>query len=240
MVTNIRRVLTLSLAIMMLGSALWAQVDTSSKATATTKDVVRKTQQRLQVLGYEPGPADGVMGARTTAALKKFQTDHRLSVTGVLDQKTVEALNVRPAEGAGAASAAVGKGVGPGNKASAQASGSGAKNSAAKSSTSAANGVYRKIYVTSAGDVIAFLAGGRAIELNGSFGVAYANQAIYFGADGNHPRTECTYSEDRDRVTLVCPDGQNAVYTVNRDGSLTGPPAGLWGERAFAHLTEKK
>jgi peptidoglycan hydrolase-like protein with peptidoglycan-binding domain len=67
-------------------------------STAATKKAVQGAQQRLQVLGYEPGSADGVMGSRTVIALKKFQSDHGLSVTGVLDQKTLDALSAKDAK----------------------------------------------------------------------------------------------------------------------------------------------
>jgi hypothetical protein len=41
------------------------------------------------------------MGARAIAALKKFQSDHALPVTGQLDGKTLDALNAPPPEPAG-------------------------------------------------------------------------------------------------------------------------------------------
>lgn len=66
--------------------------------SAATKKAVQRAQQRLQVLGYEPGSADGVMGSKTVIALKKFQSDHGLSVTGVLDQKTLDALSAKDAK----------------------------------------------------------------------------------------------------------------------------------------------
>jgi len=34
---------------------------------------VRDLQEALHALGYDPGPADGVFGARTETAVKKFQ-----------------------------------------------------------------------------------------------------------------------------------------------------------------------
>jgi hypothetical protein len=60
---------------------------------AATKKTVQQAQQRLRELGYDAGVADGAMGARTSAALKKFQLDHSLPGSGVLDQKTMDALN---------------------------------------------------------------------------------------------------------------------------------------------------
>ncbi len=65
-------------------------------STAATKKTIQGAQERLLALGYQPGSTDGVMGARTIAALKKFQSDHGLSATGRLDRKTLDALNARP------------------------------------------------------------------------------------------------------------------------------------------------
>ena len=42
--------------------------------------------------GYNPGPVDGVWGKKTESALKKFQQDNGLSVTGKLDEKTQKKL----------------------------------------------------------------------------------------------------------------------------------------------------
>lgn len=57
-----------------------------------TKTTVQEAQQRLHTLGYEPGVADGMMGAKTIAALKSFQSDHGLPSSGVADEKTMAAL----------------------------------------------------------------------------------------------------------------------------------------------------
>jgi len=50
-------------------------------------------QARLNQLGYDSGPEDGVFGPLTEAALKKFQAAVGLPQTGVTDKATVEALN---------------------------------------------------------------------------------------------------------------------------------------------------
>lgn len=97
-----------------------------------------------------------------------------------------------------------------------------------------------KTFVNSQGDKIAFLKNGRAVELNHPGGI-YPGQSVYFGEDGNHPRTECTYNQDGVSITLTCGEKENgekvkAVFTVNKDGSLSGPLEGMWGESAFAHL----
>lgn len=56
---------------------------------------LRTSQQLLQSLGYKPGPADGMMGARTRAALKKFQKDEGLPETGELDPATMRAFGFK-------------------------------------------------------------------------------------------------------------------------------------------------
>lgn len=45
-------------------------------------------QQRLQALGYKVGNPDGISGKLTTDALKKFQQDNQLAVSGVADDDT--------------------------------------------------------------------------------------------------------------------------------------------------------
>lgn len=57
---------------------------------------VRALQVRLKTLGYEPGPADGIMGRRTLAAIKAFQTASGLIPDGVMGPKTLAALQVVP------------------------------------------------------------------------------------------------------------------------------------------------
>ena len=49
-------------------------------------------QGRLSNLGYNPGPADGVLGRRTRTALALFQHDEKLDVTGKLDDTTKKKL----------------------------------------------------------------------------------------------------------------------------------------------------
>ncbi len=51
-----------------------------------------RLQRRLATLGLAPGPADGVMGPRTRSALKLFQRERGLSVTGRMNPETREAI----------------------------------------------------------------------------------------------------------------------------------------------------
>ena len=57
---------------------------------AVAKITIRQAQEELERLGYGPGPVDGVMGPKTTTALKNFQSDHGLPDTGTVDEKTAE------------------------------------------------------------------------------------------------------------------------------------------------------
>jgi hypothetical protein len=49
-------------------------------------------QARLNNLGYDSGPEDGIMGPRTAAALTAFQLSAELEPTGEVDDKTRDAL----------------------------------------------------------------------------------------------------------------------------------------------------
>lgn len=68
---------------------------TSSKKSSTTISAdIKKAQQKLNELGYNCGKADGIMGKKTKAAIKKFQKDKGLTVDGVLGTKTKGALGI--------------------------------------------------------------------------------------------------------------------------------------------------
>ena len=63
-----------------------------SSSTMAQSEAVLQAQRALSERGYNPGPTDGLMGPRTGRALRDFQLDMGLDVTGVLDQATSEAL----------------------------------------------------------------------------------------------------------------------------------------------------
>ena len=68
------------------------------------KSTVRKAQQVLNKQGFRTG-VDGLMGARTQAALKRFQKTHDLDPTGQLNRQTLVALGLQPSASAGATDA---------------------------------------------------------------------------------------------------------------------------------------
>jgi peptidoglycan hydrolase-like protein with peptidoglycan-binding domain len=64
----------------------------TSTPTATPVMEVHTAQRELRSRGYYSGPVDGVIGAGTEAALRAYQRDRGLKVTGRLDAPTVRSL----------------------------------------------------------------------------------------------------------------------------------------------------
>ncbi len=56
--------------------------------SATTKFI----QELLKALGYSPGPIDSIFGRKTESAVKAFQSDYKLPITGVADVRTKELM----------------------------------------------------------------------------------------------------------------------------------------------------
>ena len=54
---------------------------------------MKQAQQRLNELGFDVGTPDGSAGPRTQNALRTFQQDQGLPVTGRLDQATMRQLS---------------------------------------------------------------------------------------------------------------------------------------------------
>jgi peptidoglycan hydrolase-like protein with peptidoglycan-binding domain len=50
--------------------------------------VVLQAQEQLRELGYNPGPLDGILGSPTAQALRRYQRDYELPVTGTLNGQT--------------------------------------------------------------------------------------------------------------------------------------------------------
>lgn len=56
-------------------------------------DKVAELQNRLIAAGYLKDSADGVYGNATSSAVKQFQKDHRLPVSGAIDEQTLSLLS---------------------------------------------------------------------------------------------------------------------------------------------------
>ncbi len=52
----------------------------------------RMVQDALLTQGFDPGPLDGIRGRRTIAALKAYQSEAGLDVTGLVDAPTAQGL----------------------------------------------------------------------------------------------------------------------------------------------------
>jgi hypothetical protein len=66
-----------------------------SIASAAYDSIIYQAQKRLQELGYTPGQLDGVWGEKTERAVKEFQRDNNLLVTGDLDEQTKEKMSLK-------------------------------------------------------------------------------------------------------------------------------------------------
>jgi len=60
-----------------LGEPVWADADTKAN-----KSAVARVQTGLNKLGYDAGQADGLLGPRTTTAIRSYQSDYDLLVDG--------------------------------------------------------------------------------------------------------------------------------------------------------------
>ncbi len=58
------------------------------------RGIVLELQKKLTELGYNPGPINGIWGTKTRGALKDFQRDSRLLITGKLDQETKKKIGI--------------------------------------------------------------------------------------------------------------------------------------------------
>jgi hypothetical protein len=67
------------------------QTSSSSQSPKVYEQTVQ-LQAALRKLGYYTGSIDGLMGPATQAAIRTFQIDHDLSVTGKVDDKLQKAL----------------------------------------------------------------------------------------------------------------------------------------------------
>jgi hypothetical protein len=61
---------------------------------ASFSPVTKQAQSKLAELGFDPGPADGIAGRGTRAAVLAFQKQSGLPQTGALDAATIEKLEI--------------------------------------------------------------------------------------------------------------------------------------------------
>ncbi|MCB1420883.1 MAG: SEL1-like repeat protein [Nitratireductor sp.] len=73
----------------------WKKGSNLERATLPEKELVRRTQAVLSKLGFDPGPADGIMGAKTEEAIKAYQQKSGLPVDGRITPALLEALSAQ-------------------------------------------------------------------------------------------------------------------------------------------------
>lgn len=74
-------------------AAIEPVVDDGDDVVKPTPAIMRKIQQALVDAGFNPGPVDGVSGARTVAAIEGFQKQNDIPA-GKIDKRTLRALGV--------------------------------------------------------------------------------------------------------------------------------------------------
>lgn len=68
------------------------KIETPDESEPVGAALIRETQENLAALGYEPGPADGVMGSKTRWAIRDYQEQAGLRIDGQPSQALLEQL----------------------------------------------------------------------------------------------------------------------------------------------------
>ena len=66
----------------------------TGKSKPTPNSSIKQIQIALQNAGYDPGVIDGLMGSRSRKAIRDFQKDNGLDITGKIDKATWEKLKI--------------------------------------------------------------------------------------------------------------------------------------------------
>ncbi len=75
-----------------IGKPVWKS---SSGGRAADGGAVRSIQADLARLGYEPGPVDGLAGAKTRTAIRQYQQNNGLAVDGAPSSALAEHIRAR-------------------------------------------------------------------------------------------------------------------------------------------------
>ena len=107
-----RLILTVMLSCTLISNAPFQMQDGSQTvmtvhaATSYNRATIKKVQKKLNKYGYDCGDPDGIAGSKTRKAVKKYQQDNDLTVTGTINSKLLDSLGVKPVKDAPAASTA--------------------------------------------------------------------------------------------------------------------------------------
>jgi peptidoglycan hydrolase-like protein with peptidoglycan-binding domain len=81
-----------------VGDITWLNIDEADMSNPTIKkgstgNPVRRAQKRLTLGGYDTGGVDGIFGANTESAVKRFQSDRGLVEDGIVGPNTWDAID---------------------------------------------------------------------------------------------------------------------------------------------------
>ena len=71
------------------------QTVTAHAGTSYNKATVKKVQTKLNRKGYDCGTPDGIRGSKTSDAIREYQKDHDLKVTGTVNASLLKSLNIK-------------------------------------------------------------------------------------------------------------------------------------------------
>lgn len=74
---------------------LGEQLTRHRKSSVAENNILQQVQKRLSELGYQPGPIDGLMGHKTSHAIRQYQQDNGLTPTGNVDSETTRLLDIK-------------------------------------------------------------------------------------------------------------------------------------------------
>ena len=79
-----KRICSMTLALALLGGGV----------VFGASDQIRQAQEALKAKGFDPGPIDGIAGAKTKAAVRKYQEQNHIVANGRLGGETYSSLGV--------------------------------------------------------------------------------------------------------------------------------------------------
>ncbi len=79
-----------------LGDPVWKK-----KQQQKSTGMVHSIQTDLATLGYDPGPADGMTGQKTTDAIIRYQRDHQLLADGTPSPELARHISLRVQQAGG-------------------------------------------------------------------------------------------------------------------------------------------
>jgi len=64
-------------------------------STRYNKATIKKVQKKLNRKGYDCGTPDGIRGTKTAEAIRQYQENHDLKVTGTVNSSLLKSLNIK-------------------------------------------------------------------------------------------------------------------------------------------------